>query len=190
MIGRFAAEPDTVAVTRSINPAVARALAATAPRSLAEVAAVYGRLLAQVEQLWQDAERRAALEGRPAGPLPVAALESVRQVFHGPDSPFHIAKLSFEDLELLPDRPSQARLQELRGAVQKWLTSGPGAPARALSVEESSTPTESRVFVRGNPNNPGELAPRRFLVALAGARRTPFPQKSGTSRAGECNRLP
>ncbi len=190
VIGRFAAEPDNNEIAPSINPVVARALAARAPRSLADAATVYGRLLADVEQLWQDAERRATLEARMPEPLPVAALESVRQVLHSPDSPANIATFTFEDLDLLPDRPSQARLQELRGAVQKWLTSGPGAPARSLSLEETSTPTESRVFVRGNPNNPGELAPRRFLVVLAGAGRNPFQQKQRTSRAGARDCLP
>ena len=70
-------------------------------------------------------------------PLPVPALESLRQVFHGPDSPSNIVMLDYGDLGLLPDRPSQAKLQELRNAVQKWLTTGPGAPARALSVEDA-----------------------------------------------------
>ena len=52
--------------------------------------------------------RRAALEGRPAGPLPVPALESLRQVFHGPDSPPEVPMDPFGELALLPDRPSQA----------------------------------------------------------------------------------
>ena len=49
------------------------------------------------------------------------------QVFHGPDSPPSIAMLPYGDLGLLPDRPSQAKLQELRDAVQKWLTTGAGS---------------------------------------------------------------
>jgi hypothetical protein len=79
----------------------------------------------------------------------------------------------------LPDRPSQAKLQELRNAVQQWLTTGPGAPPRALSVEDASTPFEARIFVRGNPNNLGKPAPRRFLAVLAGSAPTPFQHGSG-----------
>jgi hypothetical protein len=149
-----------------INPVLARALAGRPPRSLAEAASLYASLLEDVERIWQDAERRAALDGRTPGPLPVPALESLRQVFHGLDSPPNIVMLDYGDLGLLPDRPSQAKLQELRNAVQKWLTIGPGAPARALSVEDTPISVECRVFVRGNPNNLGEPAPRRFLAAL------------------------
>jgi hypothetical protein len=87
--------------------------------------------------------------------------------------------LPYGDLGLLPDRPSQAKLQELRTAVQKWLTTGPGAPPRALSVEETPNPIEPRVFVRGNPNNLGEAVPRRFLGFLAGTERKPFRDGSG-----------
>jgi hypothetical protein len=163
----------------SINPVVIRALGACPPRSLADVARVYARLLRHVDLLSQESERRARLDGRITGSLPIPALESLRQVFHGPDSPLDIAMLPYGDLGLLPDRPSQARLKELRDAVQNWLTSGPGAPPRALTVEDAPTPIESRVFIRGNPNNLGEPAPRRFLAVLAGPRRKPFQDGSG-----------
>ena len=136
-------------------------------------------MLRNVEQVWQDFERRAALDGRTPEPLPVPDLESLRQVFHGPDSPLNIVMLDYADLGLLPDRPSQAKLQELRSALQKWLTTGPGAPARALSMEDAPAPIESRVFVRGNPNNLGEPAPRRFLAALSGVERKSFRDGSG-----------
>src|SRR5262249_17928245 len=41
------------------------------------------------------------------------------------------------------------------------------------------TPHAPRVFVRGNPNNPGEPVPRQFLQVLAGAGRRPFRDGSG-----------
>src|SRR5206468_2970672 len=37
----------------------------------------------------------------------------------------------------------------------------------------------ARIFLRGNPQNPGEEAPRRFLTALAGPRAKPFEKGSG-----------
>jgi hypothetical protein len=179
LIAQFAAEPAGTKSPRMTNPVVARALSSRPPRSLAEAASIYARLLTNVEHLRQEAEVRAALEGRTPRPLPVPALESLGQVLSGPDSPLNIVMFPYGDLGLLPDRPSQATLQELRNAVQKWLTTGPGAPPRALSVEEAQTPTDSRVFVRGNPNNLGEPAPRRFLSVLAGADRRPFQHGSG-----------
>ena len=100
-------------------------------------------------------------------------------MFHGPDSPADVPLDPFGDLALLPDRPSQAKLQELRNALQKWLTDGPRRPPRAMSLEDSPTPVEPRVFIRGNPNNLGERVPRRFLAVLSGPDRQPFRDGSG-----------
>ena len=113
-----------------VNSVIARALVEGSPRSMADVARIYGEVLNRVEPLWQDAERRVALDGRRPGPLPVPALESLRRVFHGPDSPPEVPMDPFGDLALLPDRPSQAKARELQTALQKWLTEGP-APRRA-----------------------------------------------------------
>ena len=166
------------AVSR-VNPLVMQALAARPPRSLAEAAETYGRLLSGVDQIWQERIRRAALDGRTPEPLADAALESLRQVFYGPDSPPNVAMLPYGDLALLPDRPSQAKLQELRTAVQNWLTTGPGAPARAMSLEETLIPFEPRVFLRGNPNNLGPPVPRQFLAALSTTKREHFHEGGG-----------
>jgi Protein of unknown function (DUF1553)/Protein of unknown function (DUF1549)/Planctomycete cytochrome C len=162
-----------------VNRVVLRALLERPPGSLAEAAQVYGQLLNGVEQLWQERVCRTALDGRVPEPLPDPALESLRQVFHGPDSPPGVVMLPYGDLGLLPDRPSQAKLQELRNAVQNWLTTGPGAPARAMSLEDTPTPFDPRVFVRGNPNNLGEPVPRRFLAVLTGGKREPFHDGGG-----------
>ena len=153
VIAQIMARTDSV---QTINPVVARVLADESPRSLADTARIYARVLLNVELIWQDVERRAMLEGRTPGPVPDPALESLRQVFHGRESPVEVRLDPFGDLALLPDRPSQARFQELRNAVQTWLTSGAGAPARALSLEDSPIPIEPRVFLRGNPNNLSE----------------------------------
>ena len=167
LIAKYALANQSVAntdVTVAVNPVVIQALSVRPPRSLAEAAETYGQVLRSVEDIWQDRVRRAALDGRMPEPLPEPALESLRQVFYGPDSPPNVVMLPYGDLGLLPDRPSQAKLQELRNAVQNWLTTGPGAPARAMSLEDAPVPFEPRVFLRGNPNNLGDPVPRRFLA--------------------------
>ena len=182
MIARLAAGSGAQIKTgaeRAANPLVVHSLVAQSPRTLAEAAWIYGQLLNQVEQIWQDRVDRAALDGRLPEPLPEPALESLRQVFHGPDSPPNVVMLPYGDLGLLPDRPSQAKLQELRTAVQNWLTTGPGAPPRALSLEDSPTLFEPRVFLRGNPNNLGEHVPRRLPAIISGTERKPFRDGGG-----------
>ena len=170
---------DSTRAMSPVNPIVLQALSEQPLHSLAEVAQVYGQLLNHVEQVWQDRVARASLEGRTPEPLPNTALEALRQVFYGPDSPPNVIMLPYGDLGLLPDRPSQAKLQELRNAVQNWLTTGPGAPARAMILEDTPKPFEPHVFLRGNPNNLGPAVPRRFLAAVSPTKPEPFHEGGG-----------
>jgi mono/diheme cytochrome c family protein len=175
-VSRLVEAPDPA---QPINPLVVAALAEHPPATLAEAAHIYARILNRIEAIWQDYARRAELNGAPARALPDQALEELRGVFHGPDSPPDIANAPFNHLELLPDRPSQGKLQELRKAIETWRATGPGAPPRAMVLEDAPTPVESRVFLRGNPNNLGDVVPRQFLGVLSGQTRQPFHEGSG-----------
>jgi hypothetical protein len=64
----------------------------------------------------------------------------------------------------------------IRGKIYALEMAHPGAPARAMALEDSSRPRDSRVFIRGEPGNRGDVAPRQFLEVLAGPDRKPFPQ--------------
>ncbi len=165
----FAAKAPAVAADRvatvPINPLVAGAFLAHPPKTLADAARTYGGLLNAVEGL--------------ASAKPQAAWEELREVFHSADAPANVALLPYGDLSLLPDRPSQAKLQELRKAVEQWRSAGPAAPPRAMTLEDLPVAAPARVFRRGNPNNPGEDVPRRFLEVLGGADDKPFRDGSG-----------
>jgi hypothetical protein len=165
---------------RPVNALVAGAFADRPPKTLAEAAQRYADLLNAAEGLWQQRLRDAASAKRQApARLAEPSLEELRQVFHGPDAPANVALLPYGDLSLLPDRPSQARLQELKKAVEQWRATGPGAPPRAMVLEDQPVPSEPHVFRRGNPNNPGEAVPRQFLEVLSGAGHKPFADGSG-----------
>ena len=111
--------------------------------------------------------------------MPDPAHEQLRQVFHAPDSPPNVPLNPIGDLELLPDRASQAELAKHLGAVEKWRAGGPGAPPRAMVLEDIPKPVEPRVFLRGNPHNLGPPVPRQFPAVLAGSDRRPFREGSG-----------
>jgi hypothetical protein len=165
---------------RPVNALVAGAFAGRPPKTRAEAAQRYGDLLSATEGLWQQRLREAVGAKRPAPTaLEEPALEELRQAFHGPDAPANVALLPYGDLSLLPDRPSQAKLQELRKAVEQWRATGPGAPPRAMVLEDLPAPYEPHVFRRGNPNNPGEAVPRQFLEVLSRGERKPFTHGSG-----------
>ena len=48
-----------------------------------------------------------------------------------------------------------------------------------MVLQDNPTPLNPRVFVRGNPSNPGPEVPRQFLEILAGQDRQPFQKGSG-----------
>ncbi len=174
----FAARAATITPTRpasEINPLVAQAFAKAPPTSLKEVAQRFAVLLKDVDDKWQ----KLRADNSQAITLPDAAEEELRQVFYGPDAAPQVAFLPYGDLSLLPDRASQGKLQELRKALEQWRATGPGAPPRAMVLEDLPTPYEPRVFLRGNPNNLRETTPRRMPLAAAGAKRTAFTQGSG-----------
>jgi mono/diheme cytochrome c family protein len=165
--------------SRPINPRLLEALSQSPPSNLSDVAKIYGRLLNWVERLTEDWSARAALDGAPDRPLPDPALEQLRIVFHGPTAPPDVPPPSAGYLELLPDRASQAKLQELVKAVEAWRADGAGAPPRAMILEDSAIPVEPRIFLRGNPNNLGEAVPRRFLSVLSSSSSSGFQNGSG-----------
>jgi hypothetical protein len=60
----------------------------------------------------------------------------------------------------------RGKLKKLRRSVEE-LHHHPGAPPRAMTIEEQATPHNPRVFLRGNPGSPGEEVPRQFLAILS-----------------------
>jgi mono/diheme cytochrome c family protein len=163
-----------------INPLVAKLFAGPPPATLAEVANRYGQLLNETDKLWQEELARAARENRPApGRLADADREEVRQVLDGPGAAANLLWGEISNLELLPDRPAQGRLQQLLKAVEQWRSGGRCAPPRANVVVDLPRPIEPVVLRRGNPNNPGERVPRRLPAVLAGGQRAPFRHGSG-----------
>jgi len=55
----------------------------------------------------------------------------------------------------------------------------PGAPVRAMALEDKPNPQNSYVFVRGEASNRGPLAPRKFLTVLSYGNDEPFKDGSG-----------
>ena len=147
------------------HPMVMQALIDDPPQSLEDVAKTYERVLLaptySVLSLPEVGALKAALydSGAPSDiPAPGAGLNT-RWIF--------------------PDRASQGQHSALFGPVIEWQKKGPGAPARAMVLVDSSVPVEPRIFHRGNPTLRGDQVPRQFLRVLAGENREPFRDGSG-----------
>ena len=185
----FAADAPVVLgkLTRScagatpLNPRVLAALQQTPLRSLDETAAVYGRVLNEVEREWQALRSTATRQKQPtpAG-FPDRASEQLRQVFHSEQAPSNIPRVfGWGALALLPDRPAQATYKTLRKSLAKWLVEGKAAPPRAMVLQENPVPYQPRIFQRGNAHRPGDLVPRQLPRLLAGPDRRPFRIRTG-----------
>ncbi len=68
---------------------------------------------------------------------------------------------------------------QLRRDIVNLETTHPGSPPRAMVLEDSPRPSDSPVFLRGEAENRGEIAPRRFLEILSGPYRPIYKNGSG-----------
>ncbi len=164
----------------SPNSIVRQTFVEQPPATLKEAAERYGKLFAEVDKQWQGvlASRKQAGEVNAAtsDTLPNANQEALRQVLYAADSP---VTLPSGDIHRLFDVPTAQKLRALRRKVEELDATHPGAPPRAMVLVDNAAPSEPRVFVRGNPNNPGADVPRQFLAVIAGENRKPFQKGSG-----------
>jgi mono/diheme cytochrome c family protein len=81
----------------------------------------------------------------------------------------------------MPDQNKETRRQEiqLRNQIAQLESTHPGSPPRAMVLEDKAKPADSRVFLRGEVENPGPVAPRRFLGILSGPSRPLYRNGSG-----------
>ncbi len=177
LIAKIATEQDPAAVA---NPLVIKALQDKPPQKLADVAAVYSELLNGIEKEWQSLVQQ-PVGGGQAKPTALADpdKEDLRQIFHATNSPTSITANGIGDLELLPDRAAQGVFRELLKAVETHRSTAPGAPPRAMVLEDLPVPIEPRIFKRGSAINLGEVVPRQYLQIVTGDQRQPFQAGSG-----------
>ncbi len=93
----------------------------------------------------------------------------------GKDGPLSVPD---NELEKFLEGEDKDRLVALRESVESCKESAPPMYAVAHSYTESN-PKDMKVFVRGNPANQREIAPRRFLRILAGEDRPHYSSGSG-----------
>jgi hypothetical protein len=92
-----------------------------------------------------------------------------------------------KELQLLSGKPIKGAKRkemvkqkaEILGKLEALEMSHPGAPIKAMVLEDMVKPQDSRVFIRGEAENKGEIAPRRFLEVLSPTQRQPFRVGSG-----------
>jgi hypothetical protein len=154
-----------------VNPLLSRALSTNNPGSLKDVAALYGGLLAQVDLEWRQSQTNHSL-ARAADP----GAGALRQVLYASDAPPNIPAGEFDRLF---EVAASQKLRALQRKIDELDATHPGAPPRAMALADLPQPHNVHVFIRGNSDNPGPEAPRRFVGLLSGSDRKPFQHGSG-----------
>ncbi len=77
------------------------------------------------------------------------------------------------------DRADRRKLQNLQKVVDKFVADAEMEPDKALILEDRPKAIPQPIFIRGDRTRRGEIAPRRFLAALAGPDAPEFQRGSG-----------
>ncbi|HWG45596.1 MAG TPA: PSD1 and planctomycete cytochrome C domain-containing protein [Gemmataceae bacterium] len=73
---------------------------------------------------------------------------------------------------------AKKKLKDLRRELDQLKKTAPPAPPIVHTLSEGQ-PADMRIYLRGNPDKEGDVAPRRFLRIVAGEQPPPFKQGSG-----------
>jgi hypothetical protein len=179
----FAAEASTVLANWStrregttpgeVNPLVSAVLRLASLKCRPDVPRVYGELARRV---YEESKR-----ARPATPGGSSGAEQVtRQILElvtSHESPLYFPKSqTWSNMSRGEKDAFGGKQVELDKLVVK---AGRNAAPRAMVLADAAELCEPRVFVRGNPSQPGDRVPRRFLRILAGEHVAPFSHGSG-----------
>ena len=176
-----------------VNPLIADGLRGLKPKSLEEVAFAYQAIFKQHRdkivghiQLRSQPGRRgdkdnAALAALAAFPWPLPNVEDISSVSA-------LERLT-ENRDFCEDGqvPISATFVNNNkptkyfkfGEINALDITHPGGPGTAMVVADAEKPRDSYVYIRGDRNKRGAVAPRQFLEVLAGPDRLPFYEGSG-----------
>jgi hypothetical protein len=147
--------------SKPINPLVLAALNEKPIASMQDAAGRYAKVIAGFDKKEKLAD---------------ANEEQLRQVLYGELTPTNV---SLAEADSLFQRDDQSKIRELRKKVDALTVTHPGAPAKAMVLNDAPTPVNPTIFVRGNAGNPGAAVPRQFLAILSPGKREPFKKGSG-----------
>ncbi len=105
-----------------------------------------------------------------------AESKSIVDLLSDAAGPFIVPEDQTESLVNRAERNKLRSLKQQRAAVD---IDHPGAPPRAMVLNDKDQLMNPAVFLRGTPGNRGESVPRQFLELLSGEDRQPFEQGSG-----------
>ena len=141
------------------NPLVLGLLDGLPPTSLRELAGRYQTLLSSVDRVWRERKQRDAA----AEKLDDAAEEALRQVVHGPASPF---RLPAAEIGHFYSAPKREQIDAARAQVDQLERATPPEFDSALAVRDAEKPENVPLLRRGNHLDQSDGAIPRGTLAI------------------------
>ncbi|MGA0132871.1 MAG: DUF1549 and DUF1553 domain-containing protein, partial [Opitutales bacterium] len=173
-----------------VNPLIAAALKPLRPKSIDEVAEAYQTVVARHADRIQAHIRLRGEPGRGAKDDPAIAqlaafpwaLPDFEEISTTQTLTIACSTRQFcepwQDKINFRNNVKPANIFKFEAISQLDITH-PGGPGRAMVVTDAEQPRDSYVYIRGDRNKRGPVAPRQFLEILAGPERQPFYEGSG-----------
>ena len=138
-----------------------------------DVADIYGRLLEQIDAEWRkllgDDPDIVGFEDQDR--------EQLRHALYGVHAPGTVSLDESEDLYTLGESTDVRR--KFSNMERVYLETENQLAPRAMVIVDRPHPVEPRVFLRGDPEQPGDQVARRFPKLLSTIRSKPFVEGSG-----------
>src|SRR5262249_25636850 len=148
-VRRRFATADPAAKAPAIRSLVAREVTGAPLASMDELVGRYVALFGQLEKRWKERETRSAAKSAAAAPEP--EWDALRAALFGVGGPL---ALSSESTRSFLDQTQRGQLDRLNGAIEAHNATHPGAPSRAMVLNDASQLYDPHIFVRGNPGRP------------------------------------
>ena len=169
---------------RPVNPIVQNLFQRGAPRSRDQLAGWYQTLFEEAARQWREVVTAAAKRRQAPPPgLPDPNWEQIRRIIFAPGAPSSPTDL--ELIQAVEDRDQQRNLVRQEGKIIDYLWAHPGTPGRSMIVVDSPMPHDSRIYIRGDADDLGAVAPRRFIEAISPPEREHFSLGSGRLQLAE-----
>ncbi|MCA9089178.1 MAG: PSD1 domain-containing protein [Planctomycetaceae bacterium] len=142
------------------------------PQNVRDVAKLFGKVLADVQEEWTKQLEQNADATALADPQS----EQLRRVVLGPGS---LTDLPGGHNSPLFERDNRDQIRKLNANIQTWMVTSDDAPPRAMTLVDKEKPTEPVIFIRGNNGRRGDRVPRRTPQILDPAPDSKYSQGSG-----------
>jgi hypothetical protein len=181
-----------------LNPLVAQALADAELTDSEDVARAYGRLLRKLADEHAGQEDRD--ESTSSQDAKVATSSSNSSTEQGADGTFDAAREQLLSLVVGPESPnwfpksdtrtymSRAEKDAFAGKIReldRMAAESPEATPRAMVLVDAPTLHDPRIFIRGNPSQPGRAVPRQAAAIFSPGGQIPFQHGSGRRELAE-----